>query len=83
MEIPVVRIGNSRGIRLPKTVIDQLYIQDKLELEVHENEIVLKPVKGKAREGWREAFAEMHTTGGDEQLIPELEDEEAFDWEWE
>ena len=81
MEIPVVQIGNSRGIRLPKTVIDQLYIQDKLELEVHANKIVLKPVKGKAREGWREAFAEMHTTGGDEQLIPELEDEEAFDWE--
>lgn len=62
MEIPVVRIGNSRGIRLPKTVIDQLYIQDKLELEVHENEIVLKPVKRKAREGWREAFAEMNDT---------------------
>lgn len=83
MEIPVVKIGNSRGIRIPKSVIDQLYIQDKLELEVHENEIVLKPVKGKVRDGWREAFAEMHRTGEDEQLIPELEDEEAFDWEWE
>ncbi|MFO7731053.1 MAG: AbrB/MazE/SpoVT family DNA-binding domain-containing protein, partial [Spirochaetia bacterium] len=50
MEIPVVKIGNSRGIRIPKSVIDQLYIQDKLELEVHENEIVLKPVRGKVRE---------------------------------
>ena len=47
---------------------------------MHENEIVLKPVKGKIRDGWREAFAEMHTKGGDEQLIPELEDEEVFDW---
>lgn len=83
MEIPVVRIGNSRGIRIPKSVIDQLYIQDTLELEVHENEIVLKPVKGKAREGWRQSFADMHSEGEDEPLIPELEDEDVFDWEWE
>ena len=83
MEIQVVKIGNSRGIRIPKSVIDQLYIQDKLELEVHENEIVLKPVKGRVREGWRESFADMHGKGEDEQLVPELEDEESFDWEWE
>ena len=83
MQVPVVKIGNSRGIRIPKSVIDQLYIQDKLELEVHENEIVLKPVKSVVREGWREAFAEMHSKGDDEQLVPELEDEEHFDWEWE
>lgn len=83
MEIPVVKIGNFLGIRIPKSIIDQLNIKDKLELEVHENKIVLESAKSAAREGWREAFANMHSKGDYEQLVPELQDGEAVDWEWE
>lgn len=38
MEISVIKIGNSRGIRLPKTVLRQFSIEDTLEMEVHESE---------------------------------------------
>ena len=82
MEISVIRIGNSKGIRLPKAVLQQLSIEDKLEMEVHEKEIVLKPVRTQARRGWREAFEKMHDYGEDELLLPDSEEEEQFDWEW-
>ena len=81
MEISVIRIGNSRGIRLPKAVLQQFSIEDKLEMEVHEEEIVLKPLRRQARKGWREAFEKMHDYGEDELLLPDNKDEQ-FDWEW-
>ncbi|MFO7850471.1 MAG: AbrB/MazE/SpoVT family DNA-binding domain-containing protein [Spirochaetia bacterium] len=83
MEISVIKIGNSKGIRLPKTVLRQFSIEDKLEMEVHESEIVLKPVRTQPREGWKEAFEKMHEEKEDSPLLPPFEDEEDFEWEWE
>ncbi len=82
MRIPIVPIGNSKGIRIPKTILAQLDIQDDVDLEVREQELVLTPVKKSSREGWEEAFAEMAEEGDDELLVPELQDAEDFEWEW-
>lgn len=49
----IVRIGNSRGIRLPKSVIDDAQLGDEVELRVRKGEIVISRVK-KVREGWAE-----------------------------
>ena len=38
MEISIVKIGKSKGIRIPKNIIDQFDIKDRIELEVHETE---------------------------------------------
>ena len=83
MQVSVIRIGNSKGIRIPKNVLSQLRIEDKLELEVRENEILLKPIEKKTREGWREALASMREKDDDVLLFPNITDEEPFDWEWE
>lgn len=51
MLISVVPIGNSKGIRIPKSILQQLNIEDKVELEVHNREILIRPVtknRGKA-----------------------------------
>lgn len=82
MRIPVVPIGNSKGIRIPKSILTQLNIQDDVDLEVHETELVLKPVKRSSREGWEKSFAEMAENGDDEMIVPELQDAEEFEWEW-
>ncbi|NBF39447.1 MAG: AbrB/MazE/SpoVT family DNA-binding domain-containing protein [Spirochaetes bacterium] len=82
MEISVIRIGNSKGIRLPKAVLQQFSIDDKLEMEVHEEEIVLRPLKKNPREGWREAFEYMHEGGEDTDLLGEFEETEEIEWEW-
>jgi antitoxin MazE len=82
MEVSVIKIGNSKGIRIPKTVLQQLGIDEKVEMEVHNQEILIKPLKKHPREGWDEKFIEMHQNGDDAFLIDENLDKDAFAWEW-
>ena len=82
MRIPIIPIGNSKGIRIPKSILRQLDMPDHVDLEVHEKEIVLKPAKRNFREGWDDAFAEMAENGDDEPFLDDIQDEENFEWEW-
>ena len=82
MRIPIIPIGNSKGIRIPKSILRQLDMPDQVDLEVHEKEIVLKPAKRNSREGWDDAFAEMAENSDDEPVFEEIQDEEGFEWEW-
>ena len=49
MLVSVIQMGNSRGIRLPKAILDQLNISEKLDLEVENQQIILRPVQDKPR----------------------------------
>jgi antitoxin MazE len=80
MEIPIIRIGNSKGIRLSKTVLEQYHITDSIELVMEEDCIVLKPM-AKPRTGWDEVFSRMHDNGDDQLLIPDVFQDEEFE-EW-
>ena len=82
MLVSVVPIGNSKGIRIPKSILKQLNIEEKVELEVHDKEILIKPVTKKPREGWYEKFTKMHQRSEDRLIIDELGEEEEFQWEW-
>jgi len=78
MRLSVISIGNSRGIRIPKAVLDKYQIKDSVEIEMHEDALLLKPVR-KPREGWEESFRQMHENGDDKLLIPDVFDDE--NWE--
>ena len=81
MDINIISIGNSKGIRLSKTILEKYKIQDSLELILEEDCIVLKPKK-KARLGWENAFKEMHQQGDDNLLINDIfEDENLDEWQ--
>ncbi|MCF6336012.1 MAG: AbrB/MazE/SpoVT family DNA-binding domain-containing protein [Spirochaetales bacterium] len=82
MLISVVPIGNSRGIRIPKSILQQLDIEEKVELEIHNKEIVIRPFKSKPRDGWSKEFMKMHREGEDSSLIENLDDQNDFQWEW-
>ncbi|MEZ4987148.1 MAG: AbrB/MazE/SpoVT family DNA-binding domain-containing protein [Saprospiraceae bacterium] len=45
MEIPIISIGNSKGIRLPKTILEQYEMSDTLEMILEEGRIILTPAK--------------------------------------
>jgi antitoxin MazE len=80
MNIPVIPIGNSKGIRLSKTILEKYNIQDSLEIILEEDYIVLKP-STQAREGWDQAFKKMNEEGDDQLLLPDLfEDENLEEW---
>jgi len=56
MKVAIVAIGNSRGVRLPKTVLDQLGFGAEAELVVEDGRVTLTPLST-PRRGWAEAFA--------------------------
>ncbi|GAB1417129.1 AbrB/MazE/SpoVT family DNA-binding domain-containing protein [Paludibacter sp.] len=81
MEVPIVRIGNSKGFRLSKTLLEKYQIKDKVELILEKNHIVIKPV-AEPRKGWDLQFKKMHANGDDELLIDDVfEGENMEDWQ--
>lgn len=82
MIISIIAIGNSKGIRLPKSVLEQLNISDKVEMEVENQQIILKPIERKTREGWDRAFQEMHHKKEDTLIFQDERNEDTFEWEW-
>lgn len=78
MQVSVVQIGNSKGIRLSKTLLDKYQITNKLELILEKDHIILKPI-AEPRKNWEEAFAEMHRNGDDTLLIDSVFENEHWD----
>ncbi len=75
MQVRVIKIGNSRGIRLSKNIIQKYNIQEDVELILEDEQIVLKPIS-KVRQGWNEAFKEMHQQGDDRLLMDDVFEDE-------
>lgn len=88
MKSKIIRIGNSRGIRIPKLLLDQTGLADEVEISVVENRIVIasaEPEPAPARKGWAKAFKTMAAVGDDlplegDRQVPTRWDEE--EWEW-
>lgn len=78
MQVSVVQIGNSKGIRLSKTLLEKYHITDKVELVLENDYIILKPV-AEPRKNWEAVFAEMHRNGDDKLLIDSVFEEENWD----
>jgi antitoxin MazE len=67
MKTRIVRIGNSKGVRLPKAVLDQCRLEDEVDLEVEDNHLVIRPIHA-PRSGWDQAFTIMAEKGDDAPL---------------
>jgi len=84
MKTNVIRIGNSRGIRIPKALLEQCHLQDEVELEVSGDHLLVRPTT-RPRSGWAEAFRRMHEQGDDavldKELLPSTRWERA-EWKW-
>jgi antitoxin MazE len=84
MRTKIIKIGNSRGIRIPKPLIAQAGIQDEVEISLEENRLVIIPADH-PRSDWAEAFRAMASRGDDSLLdnvgaMGTIWDEE--EWEW-
>jgi antitoxin MazE len=84
MRVQIIRIGNSQGIRIPKTVLEQTGLKDEVELEVEDDRIILRSPT-QPRQGWDEAFKTMAKHGDDKMLDEDLTGRSSWDkeeWEW-
>jgi antitoxin MazE len=80
MDISVIPIGNSKGIRLSKTLLEKYNIKDTVELILEKGYIIIRP-KDTPRKGWEKAFKQMHENCDDKPLMADIFNDENFE-EW-
>ncbi len=80
MEIQIIKIGNSKGLRLSKTILEKYDIKDKVELILEKVYIILKPIS-KPRKGWEKSFKEMNKNADDQLFFDDVFEDENLD-EW-
>ena len=82
MEARLIRIGNSRGIRIPKALIEAAGLDAPLRMRVVDSGLLIERV-GEPRVGWAAAARELRDRGDDGLLddpVPTVFDES--EWEW-
>lgn len=82
MKVSVVRIGNSRGIRIPKAVLEQVGLEKEAEMEVRGTQLIIRAATH-PRAGWATAFAKMEQRGDDRLLdSPSPTKWDETEWQW-
>jgi antitoxin MazE len=82
MRTEIIRIGNSRGIRIPKPLIDQCGFGETVQLSIENNRLIIAPDRS-PRQGWAEAFAAAGSATDDELLLSGLENRfDRDEWDW-
>jgi antitoxin MazE len=81
MRLELTRIGNSRGIRIPKPLISQCGLGDVVELRVTPQGLVIAPHRAH-RHGWKEAFSESTPVETEMLLDVSANEFDAQEWKW-
>ena len=85
MKTKIVKIGNSRGIRIPKSMIDESGLKSEVELKIIDGQIVIKSIS-KIRDSWESAFKKMAENKDDllldSQILGEQSSWDKEEWEW-
>lgn len=86
MKTRVIKIGNSRGIRIPKSIIEQSGLNDEVELEVRNDQIIIKSISITKRENWDILFKKMAQNKDDILLDSDTLTEQTIwdkdEWVW-
>ena len=82
MKAHIVRIGNSKGIRLPKVLLQEAQLEDEVELQAEPGRILICKM-AQPRTGWAEAARRMRARGEDLLLDPPTATRfDKEDWKW-
>ena len=82
MKAQIIKIGNSKGIRIPKPLLEESNLEGQVEIEVVDEGLIIKSTKP-ARHGWEDAFRTLVENDQDEIIMDEVENR--FDkeqWRW-
>ena len=79
MKAKIIQIGNSRGIRLPRVLLEQAHLTEEVQLDATPNQIVIRSVHA-PREGWETAFRLMAER--DDEVLDEFTENDFDDEEW-
>lgn len=80
METSIIKIGNSKGLRLSKTILEKYNIKEKVEIILEKDQIILRPIE-EPRKNWDIEFKKMRLNDDDKLLMNEVfEDENLEEW---
>jgi antitoxin MazE len=80
----IIKMGNSKGVRIPKPILEQLALGEDVELSVQGDRLVIRPGK-RPRSGWEEQLKRTAKCGDDRLLDAETVSSTKWDedeWEW-
>jgi len=75
MKARIIRIGNSKGLRLSKTILERYEMSEEVDIVMKNDHIEIHPSK-EARKGWSEKMQKLSTASDDELLIPDVFEDE-------
>jgi antitoxin MazE len=80
MKSSLIKIGNSKGVRINSNIIKECELGSEVEIKVVDKKIIIEAVK-EPRADWNKSFQDMHKNSEDVILIS---NGNAFDkdWEW-
>lgn len=82
MKAQIIRIGNSQGVRIPKTLLEDGKLSGEVELELHEDGILIRSLQ-KPRANWDAAFKATGAEADDDQVVVDAStDFEKKEWQW-
>jgi antitoxin MazE len=82
VKTPLIKIGNSRGIRIPKVLIDQVRLGAEVEITVQRDQLVIRSTS-RPRAGWDEQLRAMAERGDDRLLDePAATHWDTREWQW-
>jgi antitoxin MazE len=76
----IIQIGNSKGIRVPKMLLEHAQLPDEVELQAEHGRLIVRAAR-EARAGWADAAKAAHARG-DDQLLDRPTSSEFDDKEW-
>ncbi|MDH3530510.1 MAG: AbrB/MazE/SpoVT family DNA-binding domain-containing protein [Acidobacteriota bacterium] len=82
MKAQIIKIGNSRGIRIPKPLLEESKLEGEVELEVIDEGLLIKSTNP-PRHGWEEAFRLLVENDDDDLIMDDPGnrfDEEQWRW---
>ena len=78
----IVRVGNSRGIRVPKVLLDQADLPDEVEIQAEPGRLIVRAARG-PRAGWADAAKAMRARSEDVLLDPLVSTRfDEKEWKW-
>ena len=82
MLVDIIAIGNSKGIRIPKKILEACELEGQVEMLVQDHELLIRSPK-KSRHGWGDAFRAMSKSGDDQLLDSDIVgDWDKNEWQW-
>ena len=78
----IVRIGNSRGLRIPKALLDEASLTNEVELRAEPGKLTVRAVRT-PRAGWADVARDARAAGDDRLLDPPFRNDfDENDWRW-